>query len=747
MNRRSSRFLLPSLFCMAGLSSQTAVQAAAPVQVEPQAVASRLGSAQIPFIRNQGQVSNGEVRFYARTFAGTVFVTAENRLVYALQRTNNEGAPARWALRESFVGSRWTLAQGTEPSPVRVSQFLGSDPKAWTSGLEVFQAVDLGELYPGIRVSLQASGNSIEKLFHVAPGGDVGAIDIVIEGVDDVAVAADGRLVAATSLGEIAFTAPVGYQIVDGRRRSVEVAYTSSGRGHYGFRVGPHDRQSELIIDPLLESTYLGGSNPSPPGNYDDDIIRGMIVAEAGVYVAGATQSPDFPVHLGYDETLDSAYPDGFVTLMSSDLSTVIASTYIGTEGFDRVEDIALDSAGLIAVGQAGFGFPVTDGAYNWNGTMPTGGGFVTRFSPDLSALQASAMVTPSDYPRTVALGNGGIYFGGTTNNPDFPITPGAYKSTCCPPGSFGIRPYEGFAGKLSSDLTSLEAMTYLGGNSASGIDVAPGGAVFVADGFDFAVTGYVARFDDLLTLRVAYLSYYPGSQSGSSRTYFNDVLAVDGYVVAVGQTYMNDLPATEGAFDTTCGTDGLCDGVGPLLVPRADGFVAIYDPDLESAVALTYFGGSGHESIRSVDMGADGALYVVGETTSVDFPTAGDGIDDDCGIDGLCDPSFPSDSPTADGFVARLSSDLSTLDYGTYLGGSGEDLPLVVRPGPAGTFYVAGFTRSLDFPTTTSSFDETYNGGTSDAFISHFDSGIDSRMIFADDFESGDTSGWMPAD
>ncbi len=59
------------------------------------------------------------------------------------------------------------------------------------------------------------------------------------------------------------------------------------------------------------------------------------------------------------------------------------------------------------------------------------------------------------------------------------------------------------------------------------------------------------------------------------------------------------------------------------------------------------------------------------------------------------------------------------------------------------GTLYVAGYTRSPDFPTTAGAFDETYNGGTSDAFISHFDAGVDTVMIYFESFESGDVSNW----
>jgi hypothetical protein len=206
----------------------------------------------------------------------------------------------------------------------------------------------------------------------------------------------------------------------------------------------------------------------------------------------------------------------------------------------------------------------------------------------------------------------------------------------------------------------------------------------------------------------------------------------------------MNDLPATPGAYDTTCGTDGLCDGVGDLLVPRSDGFVAVYSPDLQTTLALTYLGGSYHESIRAIDIDSQGGIYVAGETASVDFPTAGDGADTDCGTDGACDPAGTYSTPTPDGFVVRLAADLSALDHGTYLGGSGDDRPLAVALSAAGPLYVAGFTDSADYPTTPGAFDLTYNGGTADGFISLIDLGGPSGMIFHDGFEAGAMADWV---
>jgi hypothetical protein len=702
--------------------------AASTLDLDFRGVVRKAAASQVPFIKNDGQINDEGVSYYARLSSGTLFVTAENDLVYSLQTRRPAGTDvegeyvnARWAFRESFLKRNPSRPVGADPSAIQVSQFKGSQPSQWYERLRTYDRVELGEVYPGIHVALKAAGNNVEKLLYVSPGAQASAVKIAVKGVEALALDDQSRLVLKTGLGEIVFTAPTAYQTIEGEHHVVDVKYTLSGNT-YGFELGDYQADREVIIDPLLASTFIGGSNPSPPGNYDDDIVHGMISVGESIYLAGATQSPDFPIHMGYDETIGGNFPDGFITRMTSDLSAVVASTFIGTQYSDSVQAMTVDDAGMIVVaGQAGYGFPVTEGAYTHNGTTPTGGGFVSKLSPDLSTLVASAVVTPSDYPRELTRGNGGIYFGGRTNNPDFPITPGAYRSACCPPGAFGIRPYEGFAGKISPDLATLLAMTYLDGDAVTGMAVGPDSSVFVSDGFDYAVTGYLARFDDGLTARLAYLSYYPGSTSGSSRTYFNDVAVEDGSVVTVGQTYMNDLPATDGAYDTTCGTDGLCDGVGDLLVPRADGFIAKYTYDLQTTLMLTYLGGSDHESIRAVTLDTNGDVIVVGETISEDFPTSSNASDGQCGADGQCDSTGPSGTPTPDAFIARLSGDLSQLQYGSYLGGSDQEQPWAIALDDAGNAFVGGYTRSADFPTTPGAFDNSYNDGTSDAFVSKF--------------------------
>ncbi len=52
--------------------------------VDQKALMKKISGLQIPFIENQGQIKDKSVRFYANTFAGTVFVTEKGEIVYSL---------------------------------------------------------------------------------------------------------------------------------------------------------------------------------------------------------------------------------------------------------------------------------------------------------------------------------------------------------------------------------------------------------------------------------------------------------------------------------------------------------------------------------------------------------------------------------------------------------------------------------------------------------------------------------------
>jgi hypothetical protein len=215
------------LVCVAGVGHAN-MDSAATEALARGALAKKMAAVRVPFIENQGQIANDDVQFYAQTFAGTLFVTKENQLVYSLPQKNRKNSGAVWAFRESFLGQQQSRLQGERESPVRVSYYKGNNPHAWQKQLAAFDSIALGELYPGIRVSLRAAGNNVEKLFYVSPGAAPDAVKIDVQGVRSISINAQRQLVLATALGDIVFTAPIAYQMVDGKRWMWRMRYPAA---------------------------------------------------------------------------------------------------------------------------------------------------------------------------------------------------------------------------------------------------------------------------------------------------------------------------------------------------------------------------------------------------------------------------------------------------------------------------------------------------------------------------------------
>ena len=101
--------------------------------------------------------------------------------------------------------------------------------------------------------------------------------------------------------------------------------------------------------------------------------------------------------------------------------------------------------------------------------------------------------------------------------------------------------------------------------------------------------------------------------------------------------------------------------------------------------------------------------MYVTGLTSSSDFPTTA----------GAYDESY--NGGEYDCVIAKLDGELTTLEASTFVGGSESDsgVSVVIDDGYV---YVTGRTGSSDFPTTAGAYDESYNGGDYDVFISRVD-------------------------
>jgi hypothetical protein len=185
----------------------------------------------------------------------------------------------------------------------------------------------------------------------------------------------------------------------------------------------------------------------------------------------------------------------------------------------------------------------------------------------------------------------------------------------------------------------------------------------------------------------MAYSTYLGGS--GMDRGF---ALAVDssGNVYVSGDTYSPDFP-THDAYQNTSGGD-------------REVFVIKFSTQGNSLVYSTYLGGSGEDSGEGIRVDSSGRAYVVGLTSSTDFPVRDAYQNTYAGGD-------------RDVFVAILSSSGSGLDYSTYLGGSGSDSGFALALDSSKNIYITGRTSSSNFPTR-NAYKNTYGGGDFDAFV-----------------------------
>lgn len=99
--------------------------------------------------------------------------------------------------------------------------------------------------------------------------------------------------------------------------------------------------------------------------------------------------------------------------------------------------------------------------------------------------------------------------------------------------------------------------------------------------------------------------------------------------------------------------------------------------------------------------------IIIACSTTSTDFPVPGNGYQ----------PTYGGG--TQDGMVVKFNENLSSVFWGTYLGGTSPDGIFTLAIDRTGNVYVAGGTTSTDFPLSANAYQGTNGGGQSDGFIS----------------------------
>jgi hypothetical protein len=234
---------------------------------------------------------------------------------------------------------------------------------------------------------------------------------------------------------------------------------------------------------------------------------------------------------------------------------------------------------------------------------------------------------------------NGYIYITGSTKSADFPVTRGAFDTTFNDTTGHS----DAFVSKLDPDGVIIWS-TFIGTPTR--------------DEF------YTVKVDD------------------------------EGYVYLAG-AFGPGAPTTPGVLQRKFSSTALPDN-------KWDGYIAKLKPDGSGLVWATYLGTRASESLRSMDMDADGSLVVATKYAGEDWPqewfTGGYQSTPRGGVDTV---------------IIKISNDGRRVLWASYLGGSGDEssAPNVCLD-QSGRAHVLTSTRSADMPTTADAHDRSYNGG-----------------------------------
>lgn len=216
----------------------------------------------------------------------------------------------------------------------------------------------------------------------------------------------------------------------------------------------------------LIYSTYLGGKS--------HDYSAAIAVDLAGAaYVAGTTESFDFPLVNCLQQHPSGAIQNAFVAKISTDGTALLYSTYLGgTEG-DSATDIAVDSFGAAYVvgSTESADFPSVHPLAAFGGAADA---FITKLAPDGSRLTYSSPLGGKGYERSNAIATdvtGAAYVIGWTESTDFPTM------NALQPHHSADR-IDAFVVKIAPEGGAMIYGTYLGG---SGVDFGYGIAVDTA--------------------------------------------------------------------------------------------------------------------------------------------------------------------------------------------------------------------------------------------------------------------------
>lgn len=663
------------------------------------------------FEANIGQ-TDASVKYLARGKGYTLYLTPKEA-VLALQARDASGAKGD-VVRMKLKGANANpIVQGLDILPGKSNYISGNDPKKWNTDIRQYAKVQYKQVYPGIDVVYYGNQGQLEYDFVVAPGANPGLIRMEFEGAKRLELDKQGNLVLNLKEGRMAINAPTLYQKTGDTTRSVAGQFVLASNKQVRFEVGSYDKSKELVIDPIVYSTYLGTT-------VEDRATAIAVENDGTVYLTGktATVADVFPGTAGHFQAANAGGAFDAFVIKITPAGAIEWATYLGGVADDISLSIGVDAAHIAYIcGSTTGAFPITVGAYQ---VVNNGGtdGFVTAIAANGNSLVYSTMLGGAgvDTCNALVVDAAGVVCvtGGTTsNNIALPATAGAYQTD-----TGGAQ--NAFVAKFNAAGTR-QYFTYIGGGTAPGVHATQGNAITTDATGNIYITGStVAGWPvfptGVLPLPRAFKLTIGGAQdafvtkiaplgNGGLDLLYSSYLGGSGIAKGTGirlDTSGNVYVA--GINDSTDFPDAATDGVTvgypkvgqtTIIGGPFDCFVmklALLNTGHSDGVYCTFLGGNNDDTLDALIVDSFGDAYVTGRTMSPDFvsvaPTS------------ILTPIDATFGATAKVFLAAVGADGSTRELKTYLGGVTDQEGSGIALDGAHNIYIGGWTSSTDFPT-----------------------------------------------
>ncbi|HZU25331.1 MAG TPA: SBBP repeat-containing protein, partial [Bryobacteraceae bacterium] len=213
----------------------------------------------------------------------------------------------------------------------------------------------------------------------------------------------------------------------------------------------------------LVFSTYLGGSGP-PSGGQVSEAARAIAIdSVANVYVAGITQSQDFPQMNAWQCAMGGGANDGFLT--SFDVAGSLRfSTFLGGDATESINAVIVSNNLVVVAGSTNSDdFPLLSNPQSWNVTQDA---FLTEFNTDGSIAYLSTLNNLGQWDSATAMaGVGPVSIAGITAStaPPQRYNAAAMSVPLVSPVSLTLVVSPGSAGSITASPASADG-TYLPG-------------------------------------------------------------------------------------------------------------------------------------------------------------------------------------------------------------------------------------------------------------------------------------------